>query len=159
MSDRCQRIRERLQAEYDEALEEGRETKFNPEKPWGSVWEEMAEREGDWWNKHVELAALFVEAKVKTPASDVEGDAPVAHGAHAAASKHTSHHWYTTPREASRGKRQSIWLPRQPQHHKDNRHIWGTMTGFPWVVGKCPRTTSRTCRNAMATSTSRADQN
>ena len=45
----------------------------------------MAEREGDGWHKHVELPALLVEAKVRSPSAYVEGDAPIAHGSHAVA--------------------------------------------------------------------------
>ena len=79
-NERCHRIRERPEEEYDQLVKDGRghRSKFNPKRPWDAVWGEMAERKSDWWYNNVDLPWLMVEAKLKSPTAYVEGDAPTA---------------------------------------------------------------------------------
>ena len=129
-SERCLRIRERLEEAHELDVKENRRSSYNPDRPWDSVWAEMADRETDWWHKHVEIPCLMVAAHIKKVGHYVEGDANIAH------SPSTESHTYepaTGPMPTTGGghrgqKRAAAWIAPSP-HEAPQGGAWRQPVG------------------------------
>ena len=84
-SERCHRILEQLIEKHGDKANGKNKDRFDAARPWDGVWRRMADKERDWWFKHVDKPIMLVEAKIKAASSFVEGDAPIAGKGHAAA--------------------------------------------------------------------------
>ena len=72
------RIRLQLLREHNDDLAEGRNSSFDPKRPWNSAFKRLLSRShGEWWYDTFERHATLVVARVRTQHSFVEGDAPV----------------------------------------------------------------------------------